>query len=74
MSGVAMAAGDAEVEALCFNITNGDGQKNIFCETVNNLKAECALVDPEDTTEICQDANAVEFGQDGALVNMPDHA
>ncbi len=61
-----MAAEDAEVEVICIDTINDD----IFCETVENLKAECALTDPENTTEICQDANSANVRQvNGLQVN-----
>ena len=53
------AAEDAEVEVICWDDVDDKTQ----CETVDTLVAECADVDPENTSEQCQDANAAAMGK-----------
>jgi len=71
MSGAAMAE-DIEVEVLCFDTIDANGQEDVDCETVENLKAECALADPDSTTEVCQDADAASKRPANGLLHAPD--
>lgn len=56
MTAPALAVDD-DVDVICWEFENGSGQLETECETVANLKAECALTDPDDESEMCQDVN-----------------
>lgn len=40
---------DDDVDVICWDDDNGETQ----CETVESLKAECPLTDPEGTSDVC---------------------
>jgi len=52
---VAPALAEDEVEVICWDTVIG-GVEQVDCDTVANLVAECALSDPDNTSDVCSDA------------------
>ena len=50
LSSAPAAAYDDDVDVVCFDINGGS---EIECQTIEQLTAECALADPEFTTDEC---------------------
>jgi uncharacterized membrane protein YgcG len=48
------AAYDPDVEVVCFDYEGADGSSETECQTIEELTAECAVADPEYTTDVCQ--------------------
>jgi hypothetical protein len=56
-------------EIICWEYPlNGDWETE--CDTRGNYKAECALTDPETTTEFCKDINSERPVRDGAPLGL----
>lgn len=53
----ALAEDDAPISHICWEMTIG-GKTTTECDTVENIKAECALADPENTSDECAAAAA----------------
>lgn len=53
-------------EIICFEYQMPNGTDETECDTRGNYKAECALTDPETTTDFCQDINSEFEGRDEA--------
>lgn len=53
-------------EIICFEYQLPNGSDETECDTRGNYKAECALTDPENTTDFCQDINSEFEGRDEA--------
>lgn len=52
---VAPALAEDEVEVICWDTVIG-GVEEVECDTVANLVAECALTDPDNTSDVCAQA------------------
>ncbi|MCP8884147.1 hypothetical protein NIM87_11585 [Devosia sp. XJ19-1] len=53
-------------DLICFEYQLPNGDDELECDTRGNYKAECALTDPDNTTEFCQDINSAFEGRDEA--------
>jgi hypothetical protein len=47
------AAYDDDVDVVCFDYEDANGNSETECQTIDELSAECALVDPEYTSDVC---------------------
>lgn len=52
MKAAPAAAYDDDVDVVCFDY-QGSGGSETECQTIEQLTAECAVVDPEFTTDVC---------------------
>jgi|SRR5690606_4791725 len=62
---------DPDIDVICFEFKNASGEWETECETVDNLRAECALADPENTNEMCQDVNSNRGAIGGLVAERP---
>lgn len=53
MQATPAAAYDDDVDVVCFEYEDGNGNSETECQTIEELTAECALVDPEYTSDVC---------------------
>jgi hypothetical protein len=47
------AAYDDDVDVVCFDYKGANGSSETECQTIAELTAECAVVDPEYTSDVC---------------------
>jgi hypothetical protein len=66
---IAMADDD---DLICFEYQLPNGEDELECDTRGNYKAECALTDPDNTTDFCQDINSEFEGRDEAPQSLSD--
>ena len=66
----ALAEDDAPVEVICWDMTIG-GKTDTECDTVANLVAECALSDPQNTSDVCADAAAANKSRPSRTAQVP---
>ena len=52
LSSAPAAAYDDDVDVVCFDYEGSSGSET-ECQTIEQLTAECALVDPEYTSDVC---------------------
>ena len=52
LSSAPAAAYDDDVDVVCFDYEGSSGSET-ECQTIEQLTAECALVDPEFTSDVC---------------------
>ena len=53
-------------DLICFEYSLPNGEDELECDTRGNYKAECKLIDPDNTTDFCQDINSAFEGRDEA--------
>jgi hypothetical protein len=56
-------------EIYCFDFKGANGQDEIECDTIGNFKAECALTDPDTTTDHCKHVTSQFRGGINKLTN-----
>lgn len=44
---------DDDVDVVCFDYEGANGSSETECQTIEQLTVECALVDPEYTSDVC---------------------
>ncbi len=56
-AGVAPALADDDIDFVCYDTILPDGSEDLVCETIEDMKLECRLIDPEGTTPECAGLN-----------------
>lgn len=51
--GAPPALADGDTDFVCYDLIGRDGSETLVCETFEDMKAECDLVDPEGTSDEC---------------------
>ncbi|WP_297113171.1 hypothetical protein [uncultured Devosia sp.] len=66
---VALAGDD---DLICFEYQLENGEDELECDTRGNYKAECALTDPDTTTDFCQNIHSEFEGRDEMPQSLSD--
>jgi hypothetical protein len=62
-----VAASDDDI--ICFDYSLPGGREDTECGTRGDYKVECKLVDPDNTSEFCQDVNSAALWRANMLAS-----